>query len=341
MKNDNIIPIECFTEGVGTPVNPYAKYLPNKLISLEWKEFDVQNNRGIPAYMPDGVTPLSKGFKGDCCLQNQYYSNAGVWTNFSFSDDFYDNIKGYETRQIYLSTTPPPTSTIGETDASCGELKAPEVKDENCFNIVVNENTVGFYNDLKTKLEIGYKGDVFKSWQYKRFDDWVFPDFVKQSIFDAEPPEIEPSDFNKSTLETREAFISPNFPPDTPAKPFKAIDEGVKQRFYDKFDCYADTDNGLPIEAMTLNSVLETVEWALQQNTVGKVSVEDWISVEDRLPDARIRVNAWNENCVCDMYVDHGGNWHFTHSENVYCAEEKAKRTTHWMPLPQAPKSKT
>ena len=67
------------------------------------------------------------------------------------------------------------------------------------------------------------------------------------------------------------------------------------------------------------------------------VTVQEWISVKDRLPDQNIRVLVWmqdNEEEYTQIDTD---RWSCT-MEQGYHWIRWGNRVTHWMPLPQPPK---
>lgn len=70
------------------------------------------------------------------------------------------------------------------------------------------------------------------------------------------------------------------------------------------------------------------------------VTVQEWISVNDRLPEYSNDGFA-DAVLVTDGFVQHmayfvGGEWHFAESGEI--KEPMWYRITHWMPLPQPPK---
>jgi hypothetical protein len=67
------------------------------------------------------------------------------------------------------------------------------------------------------------------------------------------------------------------------------------------------------------------------------VTVQEWISVKERLPEKDIRVLVWmkdNEEGYTQMDTD---RWGCT-MEQGYHWIRWGKNVTHWMPLPQPPK---
>ena len=72
------------------------------------------------------------------------------------------------------------------------------------------------------------------------------------------------------------------------------------------------------------------------------VTVQDWISVKDRLPEYSNDGFA-DAVLVTDGFVQHmayfvGGEWRFAESGEI--KEPMWYRITHWMPLPNPPKGK-
>ena len=70
------------------------------------------------------------------------------------------------------------------------------------------------------------------------------------------------------------------------------------------------------------------------------VTVQDWVSVDDRLPEYSNDGFA-DAVLVTDGFVQHmayfvGGEWRFAESGEI--KEPMWYRITHWMPLPQPPK---
>ena len=71
-----------------------------------------------------------------------------------------------------------------------------------------------------------------------------------------------------------------------------------------------------------------------------RVTVQDWISVDDRLPEYSNDGFA-DAVLVTDGFVQHmayfvGGEWRFAESGEI--KEPMWYRITHWMPLPEPPK---
>jgi len=58
----------------------------------------------------------------------------------------------------------------------------------------------------------------------------------------------------------------------------------------------------------------------------------EWVSVEDGLPEKRIRVTGWDGLIVDDFYIDLDGVWRYSHG-----SEKVMDMVTHWMPLPPPP----
>ena len=67
------------------------------------------------------------------------------------------------------------------------------------------------------------------------------------------------------------------------------------------------------------------------------VTVQEWISVDDRLPEEKGRYLTANKRCgdkivVFDLWFG-GGFWYVEEEDDVFDFE-----VTHWMPMPQPPK---
>ena len=67
------------------------------------------------------------------------------------------------------------------------------------------------------------------------------------------------------------------------------------------------------------------------------VTVQEWISVEDRLPEEKGRYLTANKRCgdkivVFDLWFG-GGFWYVEEEDDVFDFE-----VTHWMPMPVPPK---
>ena len=85
------------------------------------------------------------------------------------------------------------------------------------------------------------------------------------------------------------------------------------------------------------NSCLELIADHLVSNGV---TVQEWISVDDRLPEYSNDGFA-DAVLVTDGFVQHmayfvGGEWRFAESGEI--KEPMWYRITHWMPLPERPK---
>lgn len=95
---------------------------------------------------------------------------------------------------------------------------------------------------------------------------------------------------------------------------------------------------------------IEEMGFIIQENSpLSKISSEDvaeslynagyrrqeWISVEERLPELYDSVLTYSYNDYCrECWLDEDYDWHT--KETAYDFEEM----THWMPLPEAPKMK-
>lgn len=88
-----------------------------------------------------------------------------------------------------------------------------------------------------------------------------------------------------------------------------------------------------------VNDVLMYLPWGeIQKDTAERivdrmldhgVTVQEWISVDDRLPDSFESVLVFRDGKIT---IDH-------HEENGWFAYDfKGKRATHWMPIPQPTK---
>ena len=64
------------------------------------------------------------------------------------------------------------------------------------------------------------------------------------------------------------------------------------------------------------------------------VTVQEWISVKDRLPETGERVLVCI-GAVFEAFIDDGGKWQRYYSAPL---NEVLGEPTHWMPLPQPPK---
>lgn len=67
------------------------------------------------------------------------------------------------------------------------------------------------------------------------------------------------------------------------------------------------------------------------------VTVQEWVSVDDRLPEENGRYLTVNKMwdykiCVFDLWFD-GGFWYIDEEDDLFNFE-----VTHWMPMPQPPK---
>jgi hypothetical protein len=64
---------------------------------------------------------------------------------------------------------------------------------------------------------------------------------------------------------------------------------------------------------------------------------EEWISVEDRLPEIGERVLCWKESIIPDSYYAEAGAYGFFNKGVWGDVEADNWKVTHWMPLPSAP----
>ena len=66
------------------------------------------------------------------------------------------------------------------------------------------------------------------------------------------------------------------------------------------------------------------------------VTVQEWISVKDRLPEPWKRVLIYSRHDFCEsaFYIGVPGKWRVTWNHEMLDADS----VTHWMPLPQPPK---
>lgn len=86
-------------------------------------------------------------------------------------------------------------------------------------------------------------------------------------------------------------------------------EEMIKQRFCDKADCYADAEgNVIPIQAMTLDAVLDLAEWVQEQIK------SEWVPFESMTKEQKIVFNAidskrimllFDNGDVCRFNEDH------------------------------------
>ena len=67
------------------------------------------------------------------------------------------------------------------------------------------------------------------------------------------------------------------------------------------------------------------------------VTVQEWISVKDRLPEQNIRVLVWMQDNEQEYTQIDTDRWSCT-MEQGYHWIRWGNRVTHWMPLPQPPK---
>ena len=66
------------------------------------------------------------------------------------------------------------------------------------------------------------------------------------------------------------------------------------------------------------------------------VTVQEWISVKDRLPEAWKQVLIYSQYDFCEaaVYIGVPGKWRVTWNHDMLDADS----VTHWMPLPRPPK---
>ena len=66
------------------------------------------------------------------------------------------------------------------------------------------------------------------------------------------------------------------------------------------------------------------------------VTVQEWISVNDRLPEAWKQVLIYSRHDFCEsaVYIGIPGKWRVTWNHEML----EADSVTHWMPLPEPPK---
>ena len=66
------------------------------------------------------------------------------------------------------------------------------------------------------------------------------------------------------------------------------------------------------------------------------VTVQEWISVDDRLPEPWKQVLIYSRHDFCEvaLYIGIPGKWRVTWNHDMLDADS----VTHWMPLPQPPK---
>ena len=66
------------------------------------------------------------------------------------------------------------------------------------------------------------------------------------------------------------------------------------------------------------------------------VTVQEWISVDDRLPEPWKQVLIYSRHDFCEvaLYIGIPGKWRVTWNHDMLDADS----VTHWMPLPEPPK---
>ena len=106
-------------------------------------------------------------------------------------------------------------------------------------------------------------------------------------------------------------------------------------RQYENCHGYSGSKKAIYREAiLAVKSILHSAK------SIDGVTVQEWISVEDRLPEYSNDGFA-DAVLVTDGFVQHmayfvGGEWRFAESGEI--KEPMWYRITHWMPLPQPPK---
>ena len=81
---------------------------------------------------------------------------------------------------------------------------------------------------------------------------------------------------------------------------------------------------------------LPTYETAARYLIANGVTVQEWISVKDRLPEPWKRVLIYSRHDFCEsaFYIGVPGEWRVTWNHEML----DAGSVTHWMPLPEPPK---
>ena len=66
------------------------------------------------------------------------------------------------------------------------------------------------------------------------------------------------------------------------------------------------------------------------------VTVQEWISVDDRLPEPwkQVLIYSLHDFCESAVYIGVPGKWRVTWNHEMLDADS----VTHWMPLPEPPK---
>ena len=75
---------------------------------------------------------------------------------------------------------------------------------------------------------------------------------------------------------------------------------------------------------------------AIKQLIANGVTVQEWISVKDRLPEPWKQVLIYSRHDFCEsaFYIGVPGEWQVTWNHEMLDADS----VTHWMPLPELPK---
>ena len=95
-----------------------------------------------------------------------------------------------------------------------------------------------------------------------------------------------------------------------------------------------------------VNDVLMYLPWGeIEKDTAERivdrimdhdVTVQEWISVDDELPEAWKQVLIYSRHDFCEsaVYIGVPGKWRVTWNHEML----EADSVTHWMPLPEMPK---
>ena len=80
----------------------------------------------------------------------------------------------------------------------------------------------------------------------------------------------------------------------------------------------------------------DTYEGQAEYLIANGVTVQEWISVKDRLPEPWKQVLIYSRYDFCEsaFYIGVPGKWRVTWNHEMLDADS----VTHWMPLPQPPK---
>lgn len=80
----------------------------------------------------------------------------------------------------------------------------------------------------------------------------------------------------------------------------------------------------------------DTYEGQAEYLIANGVTVQEWISVKDRLPEPWKPVLIYSRHDFCEsaLYIGVSGKWRVTWNHEMLDADS----VTHWMPLPQPPK---